>query len=162
MARLVIADASPLIALAKIDGLVWLEQLFGEVWIPRQVLVEVLPHQGFPEEAIIQAALTDGWLRVPDSIPVMPQLPDLDEGESACIRFALAQTSPSLVLIDERAGRAVAQELGLRVVGTAAIIGMAKSLGLVASAREVFARLLAADFRISAEVIRTVLGRVGE
>ncbi len=91
MARLVIADASPLIGLAKIGGLVWLKQLFGEVWIPQQVLDEVLPGQGFPEESIIQAAFIDAWLRVPDSIPLTPALPDLDEGESACIRFALGQ-----------------------------------------------------------------------
>jgi predicted nucleic acid-binding protein len=51
---------------------------------------------------------------------------------------------------------------GLRVAGTAAVIGMARARGLIASAREVFARLHASDFRISAAVIETVLRRVGE
>lgn len=51
---------------------------------------------------------------------------------------------------------------GLRVAGTAAVIGMAKSRGIIPSAREVFARLHATDFRIAPEVIVTVLGRVGE
>ena len=64
--------------------------------------------------------------------------------------------------MDERAGRAVAQEHGLRVAGTAAVIGMAKLHGLIGSAREIFARLHASDFRISAQVIATVLRRVGE
>jgi predicted nucleic acid-binding protein len=67
-----------------------------------------------------------------------------------------------LVLMDERAGRAVAVEQGLKVAGTAAVIGMAKRRGLIANAREVFARLHASDFRISAEVIKTVLRAVGE
>jgi len=44
----------------------------------------------------------------------------------------------------------------------AAVIGMAKTRGLVASGRDVFAALHQSDFRISAEVIRTVLTRVGE
>jgi predicted nucleic acid-binding protein len=39
---------------------------------------------------------------------------------------------------------------------------MAKSRGLIPSAKQVFERLHASDFRISAEVIRTVLQRVGE
>lgn len=48
------------------------------------------------------------------------------------------------------------------MAGTAAVIGMAKSQGLIVSAREVFSRLHAADFRIAPEVIATVLRRVGE
>ena len=60
------------------------------------------------------------------------------------------------------AGRAVAAEHGLMVAGTAAVIGMAKSRGLIVSARAVFSRLHASDFRISAQVIETVLERAGE
>jgi predicted nucleic acid-binding protein len=93
-------------------------------------------------------------------------LPELDEGEAACIRFALQHGSDTgeaaLLLMDERAGRAIAVDLGLRVAGTAAVIGMARLQGLIASAREVFAHLHASDFRISAEVIAMVLQRVGE
>jgi predicted nucleic acid-binding protein len=89
-------------------------------------------------------------------------LPDLDEGEAACIRLALRQAEACLLLIDERAGRAIAQELGLPVAGTAAVIGMVRRRGLIASAREVFARLHASDFRIAPEVITTVLRRCGE
>ena len=64
--------------------------------------------------------------------------------------------------MDERAGRAIATEHGLRVAGTAAVIGMAKSKKLISSARDVFARLHGSDFRISAQVIATILRRVGE
>ena len=64
--------------------------------------------------------------------------------------------------MDERAGRALAYKSGLRIAGTAAVIGMAKSKGLVPSAREVFTRLHASDFRNSASVIDTILHRVGE
>jgi predicted nucleic acid-binding protein len=39
---------------------------------------------------------------------------------------------------------------------------MAKTRGLIASARQAFARLHGSDFRISAQVIETVLARVGE
>jgi predicted nucleic acid-binding protein len=162
MARLVLTDASPLIGLARVDGLPWLGALFGVVWMPPEVRREVLPNRGHPDEGAILAAETAGWLRETDPPPIDPELPDLDEGEAACIRIALANPGPSLLLMDERAGRAIATERGLRVAGTAAIIGMAKQRGLISSARDVFVRLHGSDFRISAQVIATVLTRVGE
>ena len=112
----------------------------------------------------IRAALSAGWLRTWTEAVHEAPLPDLDKGESACIRIALAhQSGPghdALLLMDERAGRAVAQENQLRVAGTAAVIGIAQTRGLIPSARNVFETLLQSDFRISAEVIRTVLARI--
>jgi predicted nucleic acid-binding protein len=88
-----------------------------------------------------------------------PPLPDLDEGEAASIRLALSAGPGALLLIDERAGRAVAQELGIPLAGTAAVIGMAELRGLIPSARTVFAELHASNFRISPAVIQAVLDR---
>jgi hypothetical protein len=42
VARLVLTDASPLIGLAIVQGLQWLQPLFGEGWLPTQVRDEVL------------------------------------------------------------------------------------------------------------------------
>jgi predicted nucleic acid-binding protein len=163
MARLVLTDASVLIGLARVEGLPWLGRLFGTVWMPVEVRREVLPGTGVADEQAIRLAEGAGILRLwPDESPTQPDLPDLDEGEAACIRLGLAHARGALLLMDERAGRAVAQERGLRVAGTAAVIGMAKSCGLIPSARAVFARLHASDFRISAAVIETILRRVGE
>lgn len=163
MARLVLTDASPLIGLSIVGGLPWLRALFGEVWMPVEVRDEVLGGPVTRGQSDIQAALKRGgglklWRR---SVPAV-DLPNLDEGEAACIRIALAQSQPSLLLIDERLGRCVASERGIRVAGTAAVIGQAKQRGLIPAARPVFGRLHQSDFRISAEVIRTVLARVGE
>jgi predicted nucleic acid-binding protein len=162
MARVVIADASPLIGLSIVDGLQWLPVLFGEVWIPETVRCEVIPNPSARGAADIQAALTAGWLNVWDA-PVQPLLGiNLDEGESACISIALSHPEPVLLIMDERAGRAVALEKGVQVIGTAAIIGRAKTTGLITSTRQVFDVLHRSDFRISASVIKTILTRVGE
>lgn len=154
-----------MIGLARVDGLAWLPALFGTVWLPTEVLAEVLPGRGFAEKIALVDSLKAGWLTVCDASPAGPELPDLDEGEAACIRWALlwaGEGVDSLLLVDERAGRALALERGLRVAGTAAVIGMARQRGLIASARDAFERLHRSDFRISPAVIRTVLERVGE
>lgn len=162
MARLVLTDASPLIGLSIVSGLPWLQSLFGQVWMPAEVEAEVLSGQVARGEAELRAALAAGWLQTWPGQRADAELPNLDEGESACIRIALAHPGPTLLLIDERAGRAVAAEHGIKVAGTAAVIGMARQRGLIPSAKPVFAALHSSDFRTSAEVIRTVLARVGE
>jgi predicted nucleic acid-binding protein len=166
MAGLDLTDASPLIGLSIVDGLGWLETLFGHVWMPSEVRREVLSGRVTRGESGIRAAIADGWLcEWPDgaaeAAPLIV-LPDLDEGEAACIRIAIAHADDALILMDERAGRAVATEHGLRVTGTAAVIGMAQARGLIPSARSVFDILHQSDFRVSAAVIQTVLRRVGE
>jgi predicted nucleic acid-binding protein len=91
-----------------------------------------------------------------------PALPDLDEGEAASIRLALISGPQTLLLIDERAGRAVAAAFGIKVAGTAAVIAMARQRHLIDSAKAVFAELHANDFRIAPAVIQAVLERCGE
>ena len=162
MASIVIADASPLIALARVNGLGWLQQLFNEVVVTDVVLSEVLTGRYPDTETPIQQALAAGWLQAAVAGSSQPALPDLDEGEAASIRFALSSSEPALLLIDERAGRAVAQELGITVAGTAAVIGLARQRGLITSARDVFAALHASDFRIAPAVIQAVLDRCGD
>lgn len=163
MAGFVLTDASPLIGLARVDGLGWLGALFEQVWMPQEVRREVLAGPGSQDHQALLAAEESAILRTwPSPSPRQPALPDLDEGESACIRLGLAHDGSALLLMDERAGRVVAREQGLRVAGTAAVIGMARAKGLIPSAHAVFARLHASDFRISAEVIKMVLRRVGE
>ncbi len=113
MARRVLTDASPLIGLAIVGGLPWLKVLFGKIWMPQEVVREILSGQVTRGEQEIRQAITAGWLKVCDPAPLGPDLPDLDEGESACIRIALAYRGKSLILMDERAGRAVATERGV-------------------------------------------------
>jgi len=162
MAGVVIADASPLIALARLNGLAWLQALFGQVLATEVVLAEVLTGR-FPEsEAPIAEAIQSGWLRVATTVPSGPALPDLDEGEAASIRLALASGPQVVLLIDERASREVARQLGLKLAGTAAVIGLARQQGLIPSAKAVFATLHESDFPIAPEVIQAVLERCGE
>jgi predicted nucleic acid-binding protein len=162
VSRLVVIDASPLIGLAIVDGLKWLPKLFGTVFMPESVKNEVLPDVGATGEEAIARSIEAGWLKIwPEPIPAILDI-DLDIGETDCINLGLSYADESLLIMDERTGRAVANEKGLRVVGTAAIIGMAKKQGLILSARKAFEVLHGSDFRISATVINQVLLSVNE
>lgn len=159
MTRIVVIDSSPLIGLAIVDGLEWLPKLFDKVFMPESVKLEVLPGKTAPGEQTIAQALAVGWIKVWLE-PITPQLEiDLDPD---CINICLGNPDKVLLVMDERAGRAVAKEKGLRVIGTAAIIGLAKKQGLISSARAVFEVLHCSDFRISAAVINQVLASVDE
>ena len=162
MGRLVVIDASPLIGLAIVDGIKWLPELFGTIFLPESVKKEVLPGVAAIGEEAIAHAIDAGWLKV-WSEPIEPELDiDLDMGETDCINLGLGHVGQVLLIMDERAGRAVAKEKGLTVVGTAAIIGLAKKQGLIASARKAFEVLHTSDFRISPTVINQVLLSVNE
>ncbi len=162
MTRIVVIDSSPLIGLAIVDGLQWLPTIFGSVFLPESVRYEVLPGKSAPGEEAIKLAIDTGWLTIWTE-PIKPLLDiDLDAGETDCINIALSHSAKVLLIMDERAGRAVAKEKGLRVTGTAAIIGLAKKQDLIPSARAAFERLHNSDFRISATVINLILDSVNE
>lgn len=161
MASRVIADASPIIILSQIGGLDWLAPLFGKVWLTKIVRDELLPGDK-PGEQAIQASIDDGVLAIFEQEWSIPPLPKLDEGEASCIQAALNLQDKSLLLMDERLGRYVAQEYGISVVGVVGLIGIAKRRGLIPSATAVFERLLQTNFRISPGLIRGVLLKVGE
>jgi hypothetical protein len=87
----VVADASPLIALAQIDQLPLLEKLFGEILVPPAVVSEV--------EQSLPAFIRERKLSRP--IPAAVLRAALDPGESEAISLALEIGAERLIL-DER------------------------------------------------------------
>ncbi|MFZ0888973.1 MAG: DUF3368 domain-containing protein [Candidatus Binataceae bacterium] len=169
MAQIVLSDATPLIYLAQIpDGLSWLEKLFGYVVMTPAVKKDVLPGEGKPGEREIEDAVRRGILRVLENDWPSPRFPWLDEGEETTIRAAVNLVElghTCLVIIDEKDGRNTIKELAsaaITVSGTAAVVGRAKELGLIPSASAVFEELRQRGFRISDDVVRLILEKVGE
>lgn len=160
--RRVLADASPLITLAAVGGFEWLHRLFGAVALTDVVLAEVMPGTGRSGERELGRAIEAKRLEVIEDKWPTPQFPELDEGEASVLRAAVNLGGPNLLLIDERAGRAVARELGFAVTGTVGIIVAARRRLLIPAAKPVFEQLLARDFRVSAELIRAALSECGE
>jgi predicted nucleic acid-binding protein len=164
-ARLVIADASPIIGLSLIDGLVWLKPLFGTVAITTQVRDELMhgfttaPKKGMAE---IDAAIADGSINILTHDWQSPQFSYLDDGEASVLRAAANQQSSCLVIIDETLGRRAANEMGIAVTGLVGVIIAAKKKRLIPKIAPLLDALDAAGFRLSAGLVAEALGIVGE
>ena len=160
--RLVAADASPLIGLAAAGAFDLLRSLFGRVTVTAEVRDEVLAGGGQPGARELSQAIEEGWIEVATAEPAPGAFPDLDAGEASTLVLASGRLGPCLVLMDEPLGRAHARLQGVAVTGLAGILLAARRAGLVPSIRPYFERLERSDFRLSEEVIRTVLEQAGE
>ena len=104
------------------------------------------------------------WLEhraVKDTAGALALQSRLDEGESEAIILAL-ELGADLLLIDDRAGRMVAMEQGVRVIGLLGLLNEAKRQGLIERLAPVVAAVRQADFRISPALAERVLREAGE
>lgn len=163
MRSVVIADAGPLIALSRIDALDLLHGLFSQVLVTEEVRDEALPAADYPGKAIIAQAFKAGWLVCPGPFETswLPTNPGLDAGECSAIAAALKMPG-CLLIIDDRAGRAEAKSHRIAIIGTAAVVGLAKLQGLIPAARPILERLRPAGYFIHPRIIEAVLKDVGE
>ncbi|MDP1633136.1 MAG: DUF3368 domain-containing protein, partial [Gallionellaceae bacterium] len=114
-------------------------------------------------KAIIATAFDAGWLACPGPFETswQPTNPGLDVGERSAIAAAV-QMPGCLLIIDDRAGRAEAKSHHVAIIGTAAVIGLAKLQGLIPAARPVLEQLLPTGYFIHPRIIETVLRDVEE
>jgi predicted nucleic acid-binding protein len=149
----VISDAGPLIALAKISQLHLLPALFTTVLITQAVADECLRSQSTDAD-LIKQALESGWLKCVDN-PVFSHLlsRSLGVGEQTSIEYALQTDTKSLLIMDDALARKQALRKQLIIVGTAALLFDAQRKGLIADAETLIAELNQVGYRISAAVI---------
>ena len=160
--KIVLADASPLIGLARIGGLPWLRKLYGTISITKAVRDEATGARDLPGAVAISAALKQGWIRVLQEEWSEPSLPELDGGEASILRAAIAHGAGALVLLDDLQARREAQRLGVAIVGAAGVVVEARQAGLIPAARPVFARLADEGFHLSADLVNAILAELGE
>lgn len=126
----VVSNTSPLRYLTAIDQIDLLPQLYERVMIPQAVYDE-LSSPGAPETVRSWIARLPHWLEIESvTTPSNIALERLDRGEREAILLA-EQLGIDSILLDDMAGRRVARERGLRVIGVLGILGDAATLGLV-------------------------------
>jgi predicted nucleic acid-binding protein len=82
----------------------------------------------------------------------------LDPGETEAIALALEMPRTAL-LVDDRRGRKAAEERGIFVVGTIAILDLADEAGLL-EFEDAYDLLSATTFHVEDDIIRAALQRV--
>ena len=149
---MIVADAGPLIALARIQCLSLLQQLYGEVLIPAAVQRELQLGTQRPGAQALTQAIDAGWLRV-QTVGDTPELTalsqPLDAGEAEAVLLA-EQATCQFLLIDDWQGRTVAKQRGLSVVGIAGVLLAAKQRGLITEIHPVLTELVMIGYRFRA------------
>jgi len=143
MDKVVIADASCLIALDNIDHLYLLQRLFLNIHITEIIADEF--GSSLPDWFLIHQISN---LKELDLV--------LDPGEASALTLVLSFEN-ALVIIDEKKGRKVAIELGLTITGTLKILLLAKQKDIIPAIKPVIGLLEAKSFRFSKSIITELL-----
>jgi predicted nucleic acid-binding protein len=156
-----ISNTSPLLYLHRINGLGWLQQLFGEVWVPEAVVQEL--NEGARRGFDVPNVEDYDWLTIvtPNHTPSEWLALDLGIGEIAAMALAL-ENPDRIIILDDALARRTAQAAGLEVWGTLRILLEAKAHGLIEAVKPTIDQLNQAGLWMSAEIRQRILALAGE
>lgn len=156
-----VVNASPLIALGRIECLTLVSELSSKILIPEQVLAEV--RAGIAKDRATPEILAWSQRYVSASIPVASGVAgwDLGAGESQVISLCL-QDSQRRAVLDDGDARRCAAAVGVPMIGTLGILLRAKRNGLLEQVRPLTERLQRSGFRLDQSLVDRVLARTAE
>jgi len=157
----VIADAGPLIALAKVGRLALLKALFGCVQLTPEVVAELAIDGSGADAPTLQEALSEGWLAALSADTPAALHPFLDIGEASCLAYA-ATHARTLLIIDEKLGRREAHRLRIAITGTASVLCAAKTRGLIDAVVPVLEEMREKGYFLGEKVIDAARAQAGE
>jgi predicted nucleic acid-binding protein len=152
---IVVSNTTPISSLFSIDSLWLLPKVFTAIHIAEAVSNEVQAGGIIlqPDEFIVH--------RLNNTTAVEILLHDLDRGEAETIILA-KELQADVVIIDERLGNRIAQESGLRVIGTLTVLRFAKERGLIDTVRPLLDTIIAHGQWYSPRVYTDFLQSIGE
>ena len=159
---LVVSDADTLIGLAFANALELLHGLFGQIVVSEAVRDEVLAGGKRPDARELSGAIRIGTITVLPVKPIAKLAAGLDVGEASTLPLGIEHAGLSLVLLDEMIGRSYARTHGLNVTELVGVLLAAKREGLASSVTPFLERLKKCNFRLSDELVRSVIDEAGE
>lgn len=148
---LVVADAGPVIALAKTGQLTILRQLFTEITLPDAVWHESQVKPG-EDSRLIAQAVEEGWITVVTVARSLRFPLSLHDGEIEALELA-CQRDDVLLVLDDQLARREAARLKLNFIGTVRVLALAEERGFINSARESIQSMQVLGYRISAKFL---------
>ena len=156
---IVISNAGPLIALARVKCLGLLRALLGKIVIPQAVYDEIVVKGKGKAGADKVRNAVGGWVevqKVRNEAMVRGFLTKLGRGESEAIALAL-EMKADLVLLDDCKARTIAEFMGLNVTGTVGVLREAYDRGAITELKPILDELIAKGFHLSDDVYNEVL-----
>ena len=131
MNSIIIADSGPLIALSIIEQLNLLSRLFDQTYITKKVANECTHNSELKGATEIAQAIKTEKITINQqkSDTRLPLIPAIDTGERSAIELAIQEQLP--LLIDHKMGRKVSKQYGLKIIGTAGLLMLAKKRNLI-------------------------------
>jgi predicted nucleic acid-binding protein len=157
----VVSNASPLIALARIDHLDLVPKLYQTIVIPTQVYNEVvIAGAGLPGAGQVARAEWIQIIPLSDTVALRSsrEKTGLGMGELAAILLA-RELKADLVLMDEWKARRHAVAEGLAVQGCIGILEILYRKKLLPDLRSVYVHLLAQKIRLNLQTLQDSLGK---
>jgi hypothetical protein len=158
--KIVIADAGPLIAFARLHQISLLPQIFGRVLVTDIVFTECAGRSDYPESVLIQEAVIWKQLELCTAPNFSAFVPKIDDGEASAIAMAIECRCG--VLMDDKAGRRMATNASVPVIGTVGALVLAKRRCLVPLVMPLLKNLIATGYFLSEEIIAAALTGSGE
>jgi uncharacterized protein len=152
----VVSNSTPLIALARIGRFGILQELFGELMIPTAVYTEIATHG--KKRAGSDELQNAHWIQcypVSNRALVTFLKISLDDGEAEAIALA-QEMEADLILMDDQAGRYVAESVGIKLTGTVGLLSRYYR-GQPLKFKEALDELLANGFRLNRTVYENIL-----
>jgi predicted nucleic acid-binding protein len=149
--KAIIADTSCLIIYDKINKLEILRDTFVELIVTGEVAEE------------FGGELPD-WIairQITNQNQYFKLVKNLGKGEASSITLAL-EFDDSLLIIDERKGRKIAEEMKIEIIGSLGVLIKAKEIGAIESVKEILNLIDKTNFRISNSIQTQVLKKAGE
>jgi predicted nucleic acid-binding protein len=160
---LVVSNSSPIMNLAIIGQLHLIQELFGEIIIPKEVWAElIIEGKGKSGTNEIEKAKWIKVVKVKNDSLVKTLTKDLDVGESAAIALAIERKA-NLLLLDETDARNLAEFYNLTKTGVLGILMRAKKKGLIKNIKPMLEKLrIQAHFWIKPDLYDAILSEMGE
>lgn len=151
MSHAIISDSSSLIMVARLERLDLLTNLFQHIHIPQRVAEEITAK----EDAVARLVLNhpDFSILVSSNHTLLTLLDGtLDYGEAEAL--TLAQEKQLLLLIDEKKGRQIAKNMGLKIIGLLGVLLLNFRRGHLPHTEvlDLLAQIKRMDFRLSAKL----------
>lgn len=156
---IVISNTTPFISLCSVELLHLLPSIFGEVLVAPSVVDEC--NEG--GRIFVPDLASLPWVKVQpvENETRLPALFELDRGERDTLLLAAMQVN-TLVIMDEKLGRNMAEYMGLQVTGTLGVLAKARAQGIIPSFSQAASRMREHGIYFHEGLVNRIATRLGE